>query len=72
MADHFWESPKHGMAAAYTKETGEELVPAGLDAAYADLVNSFHGEMEEFVRKYCPKRLTEFDDLMEQAFWQYH
>jgi len=72
MADHFWESPKHGMAAAYAKETGEELIPAGIDAAYADIVNSFHKEMEEFARKYCPKRLTEFDDLMEQAFWRYH
>jgi len=28
--------------------------------------------MEEFIRKYCPKRLNDFDDLLEKAFWQYH
>ncbi|MGA1306130.1 MAG: hypothetical protein ACO3ZB_06265 [Candidatus Nanopelagicaceae bacterium] len=60
------------MAVAYRRETGEELLSAGLDAAYAELVDSFQHEMEDFVRKHCPKRLTDFDQLMEQAFWQYH
>lgn len=72
MTDHLWDSPKHAMASAYVKETGEELIPAGLDAAYADIVNAFHGEMENFVRKHCPKRLVELDAMMDQAFWQYH
>ncbi len=65
-------SPKSCMAVAYRRETGDELVQAGLDAAYAEIISSFHGEMEEFVRKYCPKRLVELDAMMDQAFWQYH
>lgn len=72
MADHFIDSPKHSMAAAYAKETGEELNAAGLDAAYADILNEVHVEMERFVMKHCPKRLVELDAMMEQAFWQYH
>jgi len=72
MQPEFFESPKSCMADAYHRETGSSLEPAGLDAAYAELVDSFHHEMEDFVRKYCPKRLVELDDLMEHAFWQYH
>ena len=70
--NEFCESPKSCMAVAYRRETGEELISAGLDAAYAEIIDSVHGEMEEFVRKYCPKRLVELDAMMEQAFWQYH
>ncbi len=72
MKNEYCESPKSCMAVAYRRETDEELVPAGLDAAYAEIISSFHGEMEEFVRKYCPKRLVELDAMMDQAFWQYH
>jgi hypothetical protein len=60
------------MAVAYERETGESLDEAGLNAAYAEIMNSVHKELEAFVTKYCPKKLNEFDDLMEQAFWQYH
>lgn len=60
------------MAMAYERETEQAMDNAGLDAAYAEIVNSFHKEMEAFITKYCPKKLGEFDDLMEQAFWQYH
>jgi hypothetical protein len=70
--NEYCDSPKSCMAVAYRRETGDELVQAGLDAAYAEIISSFHGEMEEFVRKYCPKRLVELDALMDQAFWQYH
>lgn len=70
--NEYCESPKSCMAVAYRRETGEELEHAGLDAAYAEIVDSFQHEMEDFVRKYCPKRLVDFDQLMEQAFWQYH
>lgn len=72
MPDKDWHSPKAAMASAYAKETGQDLDEAGLNAAYACIVDSFHGEMEEFVRKYCPKRLVELDALMDQTFWQYH
>ena len=70
--DKDWQSPKFAMASAYAKETGQELDEAGLNAAYASIVDSFHGEMEEFVTKYCPKRLVELDALMDQTFWHYH
>lgn len=60
------------MAVAYERETGESLDETGLNAAYAEIMNSVHKELEAFVMKYCPKKLNEFDDLMEQAFWQYH
>ena len=70
--NEYCDSPKSCMAVAYRRETGEELEQAGLDAAYAEIISSFHGEMEEFVRKYCPKRLVELDAMMDQAFWQYH
>ena len=72
MPDKDWHSPKAAMASAYEKETGMQLDKAGLNAAYASIVDSFHGEIEEFVRKYCPKRLVELDALMDQVFWQYH
>lgn len=72
MKNEFCESPKSCMAVAYRRETNQELELAGLDAAYAEIVDSFHHEMGEFVRKYCPKRLNDFDELMEKAFWQYH
>lgn len=60
------------MAMAYERETDQEMDSRGLDAAYAEIMNSVHKELETFVTKYCPKKLSEFDDLMEQAFWQYH
>lgn len=68
----FCTNPKDCMALAYERETEQELDQRGLDAAYAEIVDSFHKEMEEFIRKYCPKKLNEFDDLLEKAFWQYH
>ena len=68
----FCTTPKNCMAVAYERETGQEPDPAGIDAAYAEIMNSVHKELEAFVTKYCPKKLNEFDDLMEQAFWQYH
>lgn len=60
------------MAVAYERESGEKPNDAGIDAAYTEIINSVHKELEAFVTKYCPKKLNEFDDLMEQAFWQYH
>lgn len=72
MSDLYCTTPKNCMALAYYRECGEEMDKAGLDAAYAELIDSVHHELGEFVRKYAPKRLNEFDDLMEQCFWQYH
>jgi hypothetical protein len=60
------------MALAYERAVDHQMDPVGLDAAYAEIVDGFHKEMEEFIRKYCPKRLNDFDDLLEKAFWQYH
>jgi hypothetical protein len=60
------------MAVAYERETGGQMEDAGLNAAYAEIIDSVHHELSEFVRKYAPKRLNEFDDLMEQCFWRYH
>ncbi len=60
------------MALAYEREAEQEMDARGLDAAYAEIVDSLHKEMEEFVRKYCPKKLNELDDLLEKAFWQCH
>ena len=68
----FCTTPKDCMAMAYERETGEDIDEAGLNAAYAEIMNSVHKELEAFVTKYCPKKLAEFDDLMEKAFWQYH
>jgi hypothetical protein len=65
-------TPKDCMALAYERACEEEMDDVGLNAAYAEILGSVHKEMEEFVRKYCPKRLNDLDDLMEQAFWQYH
>lgn len=65
-------NPKTCMAMAYEREAGHDLDGAGLDAAYAEIVSSFHKEMEEFVRKYCPKKLNDLDSLMESVFWQHH
>lgn len=68
----YCDSPKSCMALAYERETNEEMHPDGLNAAYAEIMDSVHKELETFVTKYCPKRLNEFDDLMERVFWQYH
>ena len=67
----FCTNPKDCMALAYEREAEHEMDARGLDAAYAEIVDSFHKEMEEFITKYCPKKLNEFDDLLEKAFWQY-
>lgn len=65
-------NPKTCMALAYERASHEDIDEDGLNAAYAELLSGVHKEMEEFVRKYCPKRLNDLDDLMEKAFWQYH
>lgn len=68
----YCDSPKSCMAVAYERECNEQMHEDGLNAAYAELLDSVHHELSEFVRKYCPKRLNDFDDLMEQCFWRYH
>jgi len=72
MSNEFCTSPKSCMAVAYQRETGEEMLDDGLNAAYAELLDSVHHELGEFVRKYCPRKLNDFDELMEERFWQYH
>jgi len=69
---HYPVSPKASMARHYFRATGQDLDNEGLDAAYCELLSIVHAEMEDFVRKYAPKRLVELDALMDQAFWQYH
>ena len=72
MSNDYCTTPKDCMGVAYTRECGEEMHPDGLNAAYAEILDSVHKELETFVTKYCPKRLNDFDDLMEHRFWQYH
>ena len=43
-------NPKDCMALAYERAVDHQMDPVGLDAAYAEIVDSFHKEMEEFIR----------------------